>query len=232
MSTGGNGYTYAQVLRSRAFLEEVLDGVDSTTVNRPIRAWFTIRHESTKRDLDRALKQLSRHITTKFDTKSSVITISVKHRDPKVAMAICNLIVRGLRRFDLEVRVTQARASVGFLQERQEEARQNLTLAEDRLVSFRDANARIGNAPGLLVQQKRLERSVDLNEGLYTLIVKQLEMARVQEKKELPVFAVIDPAVEPNEPDSFSPLVAAAIAALFSTTMFLLYRLGIALRLK
>jgi len=232
MSSTGNGYTYAQVLKSRAFLEEILKGTDSTFLETPIRDSFVRQGREPARELDKGITRLSRHILTKYDSKSSVVTVTVRDRNPKVAAAICNLIARGLRRFDLEVRVTQARATVGFLQERLNDAHQNLIAAEDRLVSFGNANARIGNAPGLLVRQKRLERDVNLSEGVYTLLVKQLELARVQEKKELPVFAVIDPPVVATEPDSFSPLAAAALACFFSVTVFLLFRVGSAMRLR
>jgi len=222
-----NGYAYMSISQSRAVLTHLLSQPQSEQSARPILERFAPRSVPQARSLEIAVRRLRKRITSKFDPRSGLYEILVKHRDPELAMTIANRLVDELKRFNSEVRSSRAKGAVVFVEARLDEARNALSVAEDRLTAFNEANARIGNAPELHLQQKRLERNVKLNEDIYALLAKQVELARIQEKKESPVFSIVDPAVTPTRPNRFSLALAILLGGTMAGFAYLLLRSGI-----
>ncbi|HLQ66526.1 MAG TPA: GNVR domain-containing protein [Candidatus Limnocylindrales bacterium] len=222
-----NGYAYMAISQSRAVLTHLLGQPQSAEPTRPIMERFAPHNVSPSRSLEIAVRRLRKRISSRFDPRSGLYEILVKHRDPILAADIANKLIEELKRFNSEVRSSRAKGAVVFVEARLDDARNALSLAEDRLTAFNAANARIGNAPELLLQQKRLERNVKLSEDIYALLAKQVELARIQEKKESPVFSVVDPAVPPTRPQRFSLALAVLLGGLMAGFAYLLLRSGV-----
>jgi uncharacterized protein involved in exopolysaccharide biosynthesis len=218
-----NGFSYAAICNSRETLVHLLAARLDSTSSATYLSEFVPRTGSPTRRTEIAVDRLRRSITTRFDQRSGIFQVSVAHQKAAIAAGVANLLVRELKRFNAEVRTTKARDAVSFIQDRLGESRRNLSEAEERLVAFRNANARIGNAPELLLQQSRLERTVRLAEDVYALLARQYEMARIQEKNESPVFTALDVAVEPSRPNRMSRIVVAVVAASLAGLVYLLY---------
>jgi uncharacterized protein involved in exopolysaccharide biosynthesis len=222
-----NGYAYMSISQSRAVLTHLLGQPQSEQPTRPILERFAPRNVPQARSLEIAVRRLRKRITSKFDPRSGLYEIFVKHRDPVLAADIANKLVDELKRFNSDVRSSRAKGAVVFVEARLDETRRSLSLDEDRLTAFHEANARIGNAPELLLRQKRLERNVKLGEDIYALLAKQVELARIQEKKESPVFSIVDPGVPPTRPNRFSLPLAVLLGGLMAGFAYLLLRSGI-----
>jgi len=221
-----NGYAYLEVSRSRALLAHLLGQPRLSDSSSTYMAKLAPRDGSEAERTEVAIRRLRRYVTTKFDQRSGMFQIQVRHPNPRFAADIANQMILVLKRFNLDVRASKATDAVLFVGQRFDESKTSLSNAEDRLAGFQEANARIGHAPGLTLQQRRLERSVKLGEDIYLLLARQLELARVQEKKESPVFTVVDRAVPPTRSDRFPPLVAALLAAFLAGLTDLLIRTG------
>ncbi len=75
---------------------------------------------------------------------------------------------------------------------------------------------RFDTVPDLAMQYLRLMRSLKVQETLYTLLVQQLEQARIEEQKNTPVLSVLDwaaPGEHPVYPRKMLLVVIAAFAA-------------------
>ena len=75
---------------------------------------------------------------------------------------------------------------------------------------------RIESVPDLALQYMRLLRDLKVQETLYTLLVQQLEQARIEEQKNTPVISVLDwaePASRPVYPRKMLIVLIAALAA-------------------
>jgi uncharacterized protein involved in exopolysaccharide biosynthesis len=211
-SNGENGFAYIQLCRSNSILDQVLSASNG---RHSIFESFAPATGNPREREEKALERLRKSLSTTFDPRSSVLRISVRSRDPELSAEIANRLVAGLRRFNSEVRSSRSRDALIFAQARLGESRASLVEAEQKLTSFQGSNARIGNAPVLLTQLKRLERELHLNEETYALLSRQVELARIQDKRDSPVFSVVDPAVPPTKPTRVPPLIAGALGAFF-----------------
>jgi uncharacterized protein involved in exopolysaccharide biosynthesis len=223
-----NGYSYASIVTSRATLSDLLHQQTGRSPGETYLEVFAPRSGTPQRKMEVALSKLKKTISTRFEQRSGVFQVSVAHRSSAIATGIANLLAAELRRFNTDVRTTRARDAVGFVADRLAEAKQSLNQSENELAAFRSANARIGNAPELLLRQSRLEREVHFNENIYALLSRQYELARIQEKNETPVFTVMDPATEPTRPHRMSRVLTGIVAGLITGLVYLLGKSGLA----
>ncbi len=218
-----NGYAYLAIARSRTLLTGILEQPQLGNPTRRYIDAFESRLASPARRTETAVKELRTCMELDFDAKDGVLRIAVTHRDPVVAADVANQMILELKRFNTEVRASRARDAVQFVGARLQESRLSLTDSENRLADFNRANLRIGTAPGLQLQEKRLERNVRLNEEIYALLAKQLELSQIQEKKESAVFTTMDRAIPPTRPNRFSRILTGFLAAFVAGTAFFLF---------
>ncbi|MGH7488641.1 MAG: hypothetical protein ACREMY_24030, partial [bacterium] len=212
-----NGYTYIEVMRSRSVIENLLR--EKRSLPGDHRSYFETIAPTRGSERDRwegAIRRLRKSVSMTYSTRDHVLYLSVRSKDPLVSAEIANLLISELHTFNATVRTSRAREAVEFIGQRVDESRAALADAEGKLASFQEANARIGNAPGLRLTEKRLNRNVQLSEDVYALLAKQLEMARIQEKRENPVFTVVDRAEEPARPERLSHMVAFGLGFLLA----------------
>jgi uncharacterized protein involved in exopolysaccharide biosynthesis len=69
---------------------------------------------------------------------------------------------------------------------------------QQRLVQLRALEAEISNLPEIGVEAVRLFRDMKIQEELYLFLSAQLEQARIDEQRALPVVQVLDPATPPE----------------------------------
>jgi uncharacterized protein involved in exopolysaccharide biosynthesis len=206
-----SGHTYKGIVESRSLLTAVLNNQTTGQGSRSLLGVFSKNESSREEQLENGIRRLRNAVKTEYDAKSSLLTITVRHRDPNVAADVANHIVAELREFNATVRMSRATDAVHFVEARLTESSKELAAAEGRFVTFRESNARIGNSPKLLLQEKRIEREVRLSEEIFALLAREREMARIQEKKESPVFTVLDTALPPVRRSGLPPLFAAAL---------------------
>jgi uncharacterized protein involved in exopolysaccharide biosynthesis len=87
-----------------------------------------------------------------------------------------------------------------FVQKRLEEVGADLRKSEDLLLAFQMRNQSM-TSPPILMEMARLRRTMEINQQIYLELKKQLEMARIEELKEIPLIEVISPAQYPLFPD-------------------------------
>lgn len=223
-----NGYSYTSIITSRSTLSDLLAHPTGRSPNETYLSVFSPGSGTPQRKLEVAMGRLKKAIATRFDQRSGLFQISVTHESPVIATGIANLLALELRRFNTDVRTTRARDAVGFVADRLQESKQSLTVSENELAAFKSANARIGNAPELLLRQSRLEREVHFNENIYALLSRQYELAQIQAKNETPVFTIMDPAMEPTRPHRMPRVLTGLIAGLVTGLVFLLGKSGLA----
>jgi uncharacterized protein involved in exopolysaccharide biosynthesis len=207
-----NGFAYVQLCRSNSILGQVLSAPSG---GRTIFESFAPAMGTPREREEEALDRIRKSLSTSFDARANVLRITVRTRDPALSAEIANRLVGALRRFNSEVRSTRSRDALSFAQARLGESHASLVRAEQNLSSFQASNARIGNAPVLLTQLKRLERELRLNEETYALLSRQVELSRIQDKRDSPVFSIVDSAVQPAKPTRISPLIAGVLGAMF-----------------
>jgi uncharacterized protein involved in exopolysaccharide biosynthesis len=113
-----------------------------------------------------------------------------------VAAEIANQAVASMQEIVVGTRAGQAGDLRRFIEQRVNETRPELARAEDDLRAFREGNLR-GSSPRIALSEDRLQRALRVQEEVYVTLVRQYETARVDERRDVPVISVLDPAVPP-----------------------------------
>ena len=199
-SKGNSPMMYPEIVKSRRVLEQVLVKTYPTgPEHRPARVIDLIQSgENSPKRVELAVKQLRRRVDASLDRRTGVLTIRVRARQPEVAAGIANSLDTLLQDFAIYSFTSQAGENRKFVEGRVTEVRAELNQAEENLRGFRERNLRIGNAPGLLLEDGRLNRSVREQEEVYLTLKRQYELAKIEERRDVPVINVLDAAVVPS----------------------------------
>jgi uncharacterized protein involved in exopolysaccharide biosynthesis len=199
-SKGNSPAMYPEIVRSRRILEQVL--IKTYPIGperRPARVIDLIqRSGSGAKRVELAVKKLRRRVDTSLDRRTGVLTMRVRARQPELAAGIANSLDTLLQDFVIYSFTSQAGENRKFVEGRVAEVRTELNQAEESLRGFRERNLRIGNAPGLLLEEGRLNRSVREQEEVYLTLRRQYELAKIEERRDVPVINVLDAAVIPS----------------------------------
>lgn len=131
------------------------------------------------------------------DPRTGMTRVSVAAGDPVLAASLANFMVAQIDSLSRAAKVGYAGSQVSFISSRLVEVGNNLRDSEEILKQFRAGNRLTAASPDLLLEEARLEREVRLNEQLYLTLKSQLEVARIEEVKSLPMLVTIDRAAAP-----------------------------------
>ena len=154
-----------------------------------------------KTDPDKALRVaiggIRRRLSSAYDMKSGVTTISASFRDPRLAAAVANAGAEELDNFLKELKTSQAGEKARFIAQRLNDVQTQLQQGEDALKIFREQNRQVLGSPLLVLEEARLARTVSVNEQVFITLKTQLETARIEAVRDVPDIAVIEKATPP-----------------------------------
>lgn len=131
-----------------------------------------------------------------------LLILSTVFEDPALAVSVNRYVIAQLNDYVIHSLVTQAKENRKFIEEQIQGIQSALSRSEDALVRFRQRNMNV-QAPDLLAEEARLRRDVTMNQEIYVEMRKQLELARIDERKDQPLIEVISQPVLPV--DKFKP---------------------------
>jgi len=197
---------YAQVLKSRELMEQVLlsnyldprltkTGGDSAAL---LEILAVTRRDSAAR-LHRRIKTLDKLVSVRVDNLTNIVTLSVDAYYPELAAGVAGKFVDYLNAFNAHYRQSQARERRKFVEQRMVDVEHELRDAEEMLRTFYERNRSWQQSPQLTFEEGRLRRQLEIRQELYLTLRRQYETARIEEVNDTPVITLIDPAVPPKE---------------------------------
>jgi len=132
-SNGWGPPIYVELLRSTALLQAVaLDTVRVAEQNRQARVIDLVgaTGSSSSRRLNDAVKRLREIVKADEDKRLGAVTVNVDTRWPSVSLALSQLVVEGVTRFNRETRRSQAAAERQFVEQQATDAEAQLRQAE------------------------------------------------------------------------------------------------------
>jgi len=117
--------------------------------------------------------------------------------EPQLAADVANQITAELDDYTRTKRRTNATLQREFIEQRMKEVEEQLGRSEIALKEFRERNRRIMDSPQLMLEQERLARDVQINSTVFIELKKQLEIAKIEEIKNIPIINVLDVARPP-----------------------------------
>lgn len=133
--------------------------------------------------------------------KEGAITLSARDKNPEIAAVIVFNAQTILQQEVINYKIKNAQELLYFTEKLYSEKKEIFEALQDSLASFRDQNQNISSG---IFQNKlaRLETEFSIASTLNEELAKQVEQAKIQIRKDTPVFTVLEPVVIPNQRDS------------------------------
>ena len=219
---------YVQLLHSRELLTRLASSrfpdprTSAVADSAVLVELLGLRSGDSVRDLERAVRKLTRNLKPDADPRTNLVIVQVDARWPVLSASIANEAVALVSEFNREQRVSRARAKREFLATRVSSALTELRAAEDSQELFYARNRVWENSPTLAVEERRVRRQVETANSLYLSIRQQYETARIDEVNTTPVITVVDQAVSPRRREWPRPLPIVLSAAFIGILLGLL----------
>ncbi|MDI6803878.1 MAG: Wzz/FepE/Etk N-terminal domain-containing protein [Bacteroidota bacterium] len=188
---------YPDIIQSEAVLTPVIEKkYKSEFYDQPVNLieYFEIEEETPRRTQEVVLEQMRKRLKIEMSQKTGLLTYSIETKDAQVSADILNTITAELNNFLLTKKATNAGEQRKWIEQRLKEVKLDLSKAENVLKEFREKNRRVIDSPQLLLEQERLIRDVTIQSTVYSTLIQQHEMAKIEELKYVPIINVMDTA--------------------------------------
>jgi LPS O-antigen subunit length determinant protein (WzzB/FepE family) len=143
-------------------------------------------------------KTLDELVSLDVNAKEGYLTLTVRMSEALAAAQIAQKAQDLLQKNITEFKIEKAKANLDFIQGRYNETKAEFEKAQVSLALVKDRNK--GFTSGLpLIETDRINTRYTISYGVFQELAKQLEQAKIQVKKETPVFTIIEPVIVPSE---------------------------------
>jgi len=152
-----------------------------------------------------------------ISSKDGVIRIEVDDEDPVRAAAIANGYVDELKNMLLRFAMTEAAQRRMFFEQQLKQEKDKLT----------DAQLAVDRTPRTSLNFLEVMRTFKYREGIYEILAKQYETARLDEAKDAPMIQVLDKAVPPekkSKPNRRPAVMLSALAGFIAAILLAFFR--------
>jgi uncharacterized protein involved in exopolysaccharide biosynthesis len=204
-SNSGPNWAYSEIIKSRVMVKKLLNRKFNTKefgLNKSLFFILTDGQDQVGMDIEKVKTSivdiLIKTIGVSKDLKTSIITLTVEAKEPKLALDINNAIIENLDTFQKKYNKKKNSEAKTFIQQRIVKTEEELQRAEENLKNFRDRNRRIENSPSLQLEESRLLREVSVLIGVFTTLKQQYETTKIEEVKESDYVFVLDDPSKPS----------------------------------
>ena len=203
---------YSRNLGATMTLEQFINRSSTADIFTKIKGLFTIDDDNSKstksgpKNISQAIevtkgqygliKAVQGSVTSSFDKKTGVITVTATESDPVVAATVAHLSLDYLTRYIINYRTDKAHRRVQFLNQQVKEAKQRYERAQYALSSYRDRNISV-YLNTAKIEEQRLQSDYLLEQSVYNDLARQLELAKVKVEEDTPTVKVLEPPVVP-----------------------------------
>lgn len=139
-----------------------------------------------------ARSQLKKSITFSEDRRSQLNTIVVRIKgDSFLAKQIADQAYQSVIEYSNEIQNKKGYEKSQFIKTRLSEVKENLKIAEDKMLIFLERNISL-SSPALSLERDRLQKNIDLSTQLYFSLSDQLEIAKIDEKDNTSSIFLLD----------------------------------------
>ncbi len=150
--------------------------------------------------------------------RNGEIYVAVETEYPELSRALVTEYLRQLETYNHFVRKSSARENQRYLEQRLTEAGRDLAQAEEEVRLFREANSNWAASTNadILDELTRLERELQIKSTAYLFLQQQLESAKFNARKDIPIIRVLDqpslPTIKSGPKRTITVLLAGMIA--------------------
>lgn len=175
---------------------QILSALKSEPRQRPVETLDGDEQVYPTEEEEEAMEIISNMVNSSVDVESGIMTVSVTDYDPVRAAEIADSFLTHLTERVRTIRTQKSRDNLAFINERFEEAEDELEAAEQRLAAFSDRNRDIQSAR-LRTERDRLQRQVQFASNLYSEFQTQRTQAQIELQKSQPVITILEAPTPP-----------------------------------
>lgn len=179
--------------------------------------------ELTKEE-DKKINILKENIAASVDKKTAITSVSVTLQNPKVAAVIADSVVHKLQECIIGYRISKAEEDCIYLEKLYKERQQEYYVAQKKYADYVDTHDNL-ILQSVRAEQERLQNDMNLAYQVYSQVANQLQVARAKVQEEKPVFAVLEPAVVPQQPSGMGKKVYILLFVFLSLTFTIAWEL-------
>ena len=144
------------------------------------------------------IEEIKDKVFLAVDKKEGYITLTVKGIEPiqtaELAMKAQQLLQDEITRFKIE----KSQSELDYIQERYDEVKKEAESYQERLAILTDRSQNMASQRDR-IERERVQAKYTIANSIYNEMAKQLEQAKMQVKKDTPVFTIIQPVKVPNK---------------------------------
>lgn len=150
-----------------------------------------------------AIGELKKRI--QIEQKGKLFRLNVMMPEPLIAAEVNTMVLDLLINYVTEYKVGKQKRNIEFIEDRVEESGEKFSEAQMKLASFRDSNQGV-ISQRVRTREEQLEFEFNIAYNVYNSLKQELEQARIQLKKETPIFTPLEKpsiplgAAKPNKP--------------------------------
>ncbi len=153
------------------------------------------------KDEQKVLESLSQCISLSMDKKEGYLTLSVIGSEPlqtaELALKAQQLLQEEVTRLGTE----KAQSELEYIQARYEEIKAEAESYQTALAAATDRSQDLASNRSRIARD-RIQSKYTLANSIYNDMARQLEMAKMQVKKDTPVYTILQPVVVPSKPSN------------------------------
>lgn len=171
-----------------------IDGNEENTADRMKSGTISLTKEEKEK-----IDALKRNISATVDKKTAITNVSVTLQDPKVAAVVADSVVHKLQECITGYRTSKAKEDCIYLEKLFKERQDEYYTAQKKYATYVDTHDNL-ILQSVRAEQERLQNDMSLAYQVYSQVATQLQVARAKVQEEKPVFAIVEPAVVPQQP--------------------------------
>lgn len=146
----------------------------------------------------KVLKKVGESVSLMVDKKEGYITLSVKGNDPVMAAELAIKAQQLLQEEVTRFRVEKSQTELDYIQARYNEIKKEAEAYQDQLALVTDRSQNMTGTRDR-IERDRIQAKYNVANSIYGEMAKQLEQAKMQVKKDTPVYTVIQPVTVPMQ---------------------------------
>jgi len=215
---------YPEIARSRDVVTKALVSVYE---GQPFLAQLTDRNVDDDVERALAIQSVTKMLNGYVDPITGIVTLEFVHESRNLVAPFLNAVLQELEKFYESRLVAEAAERQRSINSRLDEVAKGLEASENEYRAFLERNRGAALPPGLDMEKVRLRRAVDVNSALFTELMRQLEIAKIEEVGNLPTLDVFErpiPPIRRHSPQRFLVLAFAAILGAVISMVYVRYR--------
>jgi len=214
------------IIRSNLIRDAVLNkSYTFTRDNKKITGTFRDIFDCDNPDLLR--NQLLAMTGIHEEISSNVLYLTVESESPEFSQAILQNYLDELETFNLHKRHSRAKDNIKYLERELTLGEKKLLQAENSLETYQMANRDwdITTDPEVIKTLSRLQRDIEIKAKMYTFLLEQYEIAKLDVQKDVPIVRILDrpslPAIK-AAPKRMKAVLLSGVVALICVTFLVI----------